>query len=334
LSKLPGKLGRRILLGVLFGVLVYAGMAFWVDVRGIRDALARLPLWVLPAACALSFANYGIRFWKWQRYLRLLKIDLPRGTSWLIYLAGFSMSVTPGKLGEVFKAWLIRRINGTPIHVSAPIIIAERFTDLLAYLILVALGGIASYPQYQWVFWLTLGLCALGLVLAGSVGFSRFTARLFKRLPYLWRLAPRIEGSFASTRILLSPREILLPTLTSVVGWGCECAGFWLIASQLVDKPLPFLAAVFAYAFSAIAGAVLIIFPGGLGITEGSMGTILRRQYSDLGGLARDVARQKAAGAVILSRLCTLWFAVLVGLIATMRFTQKYGGVEENADAK
>jgi len=328
---LPAKLRRRLMIGVLFGMLVYVGMAVLLDVRGVTEAIMRLPLWVLPTACALSFANYVCRFWKWQRYLKLLEIRMATRTSWLIYLSGFSMSVTPGKLGEVFKSWLIRKINRTAIHQSAPIIVAERFTDLLAYLILVALGGIASLPEYQWVFWATLGLCGLGLVLAGSERFSRLMAGLFRRLPYLWRLAPRIEGSFASTRILLAPGEIVMPTLVSVVAWGFECTGFWLIANAMAAGDVSYLTAVFAYAFSAVAGAVLIVFPGGLGITEGSMGAILRRTYysGDVKALIEG-ARQAAAAAVILTRLCTLWFAVGIGLIAMARFSRLYGGVDEN----
>ena len=87
---------------------------------------------------------------------------------------------------------------------------------MLAYLILIALGGIASYPEYQWVFWLTLALSGVGLALAGSRRFARVIARVLKNTPYLWRLSERVEVSFESTRTLLAPREILLPTLISV----------------------------------------------------------------------------------------------------------------------
>jgi uncharacterized protein (TIRG00374 family) len=326
-------MGRRLFAGVLFGVLVYAGMALWADAPGLLRTLRGLPLWVVPAACGLSLANYAVRFIKWQRYLALLEIDLDRRTSALIYLSGLSMSVTPGKMGEVFKSWLIRKVTGTPIHTSAPIVVAERYTDLLGYLILVAIGGIRTLPDYAWMFWAMLGLCALGLFLAGSEGFSRLVARSFRRLPYVWRLVPRIEGSFASTRVLLAPREVVVPTLVSVLGWGAECTGFWLIANAVVPGSTPFLYAVFAYAFSAVAGAVLIIFPGGLGVTEFSLGRAVRLELSAL-GYAEEVARQMATGITILARLCTLWFAVLVGFVATALFRRLHGAVEEPAAAE
>ena len=277
-------MGRRMLAGVLFGMLVYVGMAMWADAGAVATALRRIPLWVIPACCALSFANYLVRFLKWQRYLVLLDVRLDTTTSFLTYLSGLSLSVTPGKMGEVFKCFLIKQVNGTPIHTTAPIVVAERFTDLLGYLILVAIGGLQTMPEHAWIFWVTLGICAVALALAGSAIFANFTAGLFKRLPYVWRLVPRIEGSFASTRILLAPKEIFMPTLVSVIGWGLECTGFWLIANSVSDGSVPYLYAVFAYAFSAVIGAVLIIFPGGLGITEYSMGKLLVKRLRAWGG--------------------------------------------------
>jgi hypothetical protein len=40
-------------------------------------------------------------------------------------------------------------------------VVAERFTDLLGFLVLVAVGGLATAPEHAWVFWSTLGLCAV-----------------------------------------------------------------------------------------------------------------------------------------------------------------------------
>lgn len=50
------------------------------------------------------------------------------------------MSVTPGKIGEVFKSYLLKEQIGTPISKSAPIVFAERITDFLS-LVLLSLTG-------------------------------------------------------------------------------------------------------------------------------------------------------------------------------------------------
>ena len=341
-------LARRLFAGVAFGILIYAGVAIWIGVDRFRSALADFPWQLLPVAMGLSFTNYLIRFVKWERYRTLLGIQLDRRTSFEVYMAGFSMGITPGKMGEVLKSWLIKKIDGTRIHHSAPIVVAERLTDLLGYLLLVAIAGLATLPEYQWVFWAVLAVCALVIALAGSERFSVLVYRVIKNTPYFWRLAPKVQGSFESTRVLLSPREIALPTLTSTVSWGCECVGFWIIARALTPGgELPFSFAVFAYAFSAVAGAVLILFPGGIGPTEGFLGSLLRHEIQPafpashpglvgLGGSAleearRELARAHAGAAVLLTRICTLWFGVGVGLIFLARFRRRFGDLEESA---
>jgi len=331
--------GRRVLLGVLFGVVLYAAIVLWRGVDSLVETLKDFNPWWIPVALALSFGNYALRFLKWEHYRRLLGIDVPVGTSWLIYLAGFSMGVTPGKMGEVLKSWLLRRVAGTPIHASAPIVIAERATDLFGFLLLVAVAGITSHPEYQIYFWILLALCAVAIALVSSGRVAWFVGRVVARTPYFWRLTAKVDGSFRSIRVLLSPKQIIWPTLLSSVSWGLECVAFWLLA-RAIGGDIPFDFAVFAYAFSAVAGAVLVIFPGGLGPTEGLLGKLLTENWREslgrtmLDATAHEIARNQAAAATLLARLCTLWFGVLVGFVALLIFQRRHGRIDESVDAE
>ena len=103
--------------------------------------------------------------------------------------------------------------------------------------------------------------------------------------------------------------------MLSTFGWGLECYAFFLISEALVPGGLDLSSATFIFALSAIVGAVLIVFPGGLGVTEASMGGLASGCYQAL-GLAQDVAAARALSATFLIRLCTLWFAVAIGLLA------------------
>ncbi|MAE28776.1 MAG: TIGR00374 family protein [Planctomycetes bacterium] len=315
-SPAPKPTGRRILLGVLAGAVLYGAMALWADLSALLTAVAEMPWTVLPLACALSFANYALRFPRWQRYLHLLDVRLARPTSFLVYLAGLSLTVTPGKLGEAYKSFLLKDLTGTPIHRSAPIVIAERVTDLFGFLLLLALGGLVSHPEQRPLFAAVTVLC-LGLVACvSSPRLSGPLLRLCRRLPLLSSLSDKLEGALESTRILLAPREIPRATLLATLGWGLECYAFFLVAEALVPGAITFQFATFAFALSAILGAVVIIFPGGLGITEASLGSLLGSRFT-LAGLAAEAARTQAFAATILIRLCTLWFAVFLGLLAT-----------------
>lgn len=316
---LPAGLGRRLALGVLLGMVVYAGLLLWADLDGLGAALSDFPPLVALGAAGLSLLNYGVRFLRWEDYRRRIGIRLPRKTSWLVHLAGLSLTVSPGKMGEALKSLLVKDVDGTPIHRSAPIVVAERFTDLLAFLVLLALGGLASRPGLGGLFWGTLFACAALVVLFTSPTAARAIVGASRRLPPLARLAGRIEGALASSRSLLAPRRLLVPTLLATIGWGLECIGFLLVASTYAPEGVSLAFATYAYALAAIAGAVVLVAPGGLGVTEASLGALLAAEYL-AAGLPDERAQACAASAVLVIRLCTLWFAVGVGLVALWLF--------------
>ena len=81
-----GTPGRRILIGVVAGAILYGGMARWADLSSLLETVETLPWMLVPAACALSFTNYVVRFPRWQRYLKCLAISLDRGTSFLVFV--------------------------------------------------------------------------------------------------------------------------------------------------------------------------------------------------------------------------------------------------------
>jgi hypothetical protein len=152
------RLLRRTLIGVALGVLVYVVILLVFGVREVADALAEFAYWTVAAALGLSSINYLLRFWKWELALGWLDIragsqglhppaeQLSLGRSALIYLAGLSMSVTPGKLGEVLRSVLLRASDGVPFTRTAPIVAADRLSDVIA-LVVLALIGVAEFRQ-------------------------------------------------------------------------------------------------------------------------------------------------------------------------------------------
>ena len=107
------RLVRRALLGVVLGALIYLVAVLYVDIAAMRSALADFRWSAVGLALLLSSVNYLLRFWKWELCLGWLGIREPgpgnapgltRGRSLLIYIAGLSMSVTPGKVGEVLRS--------------------------------------------------------------------------------------------------------------------------------------------------------------------------------------------------------------------------------------
>ncbi len=323
------RIARGLLLGAALAIVLYGLLALRADVGRVRNAMADFPIALVPIAMSLSFANYLVRFVRWERYRKRLGIELDPLTSFTIHIAGLALTVSPGKMGEAFKAWLIRRVNRTPVSVSAPIVVAERFTDLLAFLVLIAAGGLetasqaSDRPTEAWIFWTTIALCAALLCLATSRRAQTIVLGIAARLTIGARLVPQMEASLASTRTLLAPREILVPTLLATLGWSLECFAFQLVASAFVPGGVSFLFAAHVFALAAVAGALAFVVPGGLGVTEASMQTLLARRYVAL-GVGAETASATALSATLVIRICTLWFAVAIGCVATLAFRMRF----------
>jgi uncharacterized protein (TIRG00374 family) len=222
--------------------------------------------------------------------------------------------VTPGKLGEVVKAVLLRESHGIAAARTAPIVIAERFTDLMGLLLLACVGifTFKTDPRF-----LAVGalLIALGLVVVSVPPIAMFFLRLSSRIPLVRRLTPKLEEAYQTTAALLRPRPLGLGVLLSVVSWFFECAAFWAVVHGFPGATVNLQAATFIYASMTVAGA-LSFLPGGLGVTEAGMLTMLGR-------LATGCGPGVAAAATFVTRLCTLWFAVLVGLAALLIFARR-----------
>lgn len=307
---------QRALIGVVLGVLLYVGAVLYVDLGRIREALVGYAWSAVLFALLLSSANYLLRFLKWELCLAWLDVrghhpgdapGLTRARSLLIYLAGLSMSVTPGKVGEVLRSYLLRLTDGVPFTRTAPIVVADRLSDLVALVILSAIG-VSQFREYLPVVLVTLVLVIAGVVVLGTPRLCRGLLALLARLPGLARISARAEALVDSSAALLRLRPLLLLSLLSVLGWGLECVGYWLIVRGLVGADASLALCTFLWSTTTLIGA-LSFLPGGLGATEGSLAVLVAR-------LASGVSQAAALATTLLIRACTLWFGELVGGLA------------------
>ena len=308
------KLLLRVILGVAAGVAIYVGFSIWADARSVGRALADFKWSIALAALALAFLNYLVRFVRWHYYLKVLGLRVPAGHSFLVFLGGFSLTVTPGKLGEVVKALLLRESHGIPAARTAPIVVAERLTDLMG-LLLLACVGIFTFKTDPRFLIVGAALIVFGLVVISVEPLAAFFLRLFARLPGLRKIAPKLEEAYRTTAELLRPAPLVLGVALSTVSWFFECAAFWAVVHGFAGASVDIQAATFIYASMTVAGA-LSFLPGGLGVTEAGMLTML-------GELATGCGRSVAAAATFVTRLCTLWFAVVIGIAALLIFARK-----------
>ncbi len=309
---------RKILYAMLLGVCVYFGLALYSGLGKIRDSLAIFHVETFFFACGLAFGNYVLRFLKWEFYLSRLGIrNIPKLDSFLTFLSGFVLTVTPGKVGEVFKSLVLFETHGVPMTKTAPIVVAERATDVIGIVALIVFGSLGFSGGLLWAGIGSALVLAL-IIIVGNKKLSMALIHIVARLPgKLSKIAPKLEAAYESLATLLALRNLLVPSLLSAAAWTLECLALWVILGgfgQSTSIPL----ATFFYATSTLVGAIVPV-PGGLGITEGA----LMSQMTQIGHVEKGIA----TAAMILVRFATLWFAVLVGFIALSWMKRRHPGL-------
>jgi len=306
------KLKRTLWLSLAAGIAVMLAVALFADIGGTIDALRGMRVAWLPLLLLFSLANYATRFGKWEYFLRLLDLRLPTWDSLLVFLGGFVFSITPGKLGEVFKALLLKEMRNIPVARVAPVVFAERFTDLGGLLILASVGVYGSGTG-GWA-WLA-GLLIL-VILFALISSRRLEDRilaLMSRFGALGRKTESAARALDAARALLRPRDLPALLAISTVSWFWECWAL-VFAAKAFGMELALSDAVFIYSLATLAGA-LAFLPGGLGVTEGSLAVLL---------VTRGLSRGAAAASTLVIRATTLWFAVGIGLLALMILDRRW----------
>lgn len=303
------KLRGRLLVSLVLGALVFVGLSAYADFSDVLDGLGRFRWEYVPLVLALTSVNYALRFLKWQFYLRTIGVkDFPVRDSALVYFAGLGMVVTPGKVGEWLKCYLLRELHGTPFSRSAPIVIAERLTDSLGLVVLGAAGLVVFGDAWPAFVVVVAGGAALTFLARNQRLAYRVLDRL-ERVPVVARFARHAEEFYASSYALLSPFALGSMTLLSVVSWGFEVLGFYavLLGLGVEGGAETLLKASFIMPAATLASALLLT-PGGLGVAEGGI--------TGLSQVLLDLSKGDAAVGTLVIRFGTLWFGVIVGLIA------------------
>jgi len=309
--KLPRNLMSRSFIVIGFSVTLYAAIVLVFGWDDIYRELAGFSPVLFAALAGLSLVNYALRFWRWELFLRELGVLLPVRESIGLYFATYIMVITPGKIGEVFKAAILRERFGVSLAKGLPVVLAERLYDFLAVLILAAVG-VFFWPGT--LAGLTTGLVSAAmvpvvLILLRNRGLRTRLLSRASRSSLVSKYRLGLDESLESFSTLLGVGPTLYGNILSIVAWFCECLGLWLVCRSLgLVVPLP--DSVFVYAAGTLVGS-LSFLPGGLGGTEATIIWLL--QFLEVSGAS-------AAAVALMVRLFTLWLAVLIGLVFFLFF--------------
>lgn len=298
----------------MLGAVIFLGLSLYANINDLFNAFENFKWYLLPLIFCLAFCNYLARFMKWNYYTGVLGININKKLSLSIFLSSFIMSVTPGKLGEIFKSYLLKEQVDTPISKSAPIVFAERITDFLSLVLLSIVGAVTF--NYGKGLIITIGaVFVVTIIILSSKTISYSVIRLLEKFRFISKISHKLHSAYDSINRMVQMKELAVALLISILAWFFECFAFYLVINNFgLDKlvHIDIFIATFIYGFATIAGAVTML-PGGLGATDASITGLL---------VLLSVPKSVSVASTLIIRVATLWFAVVVGIIAIL-FYQK-----------
>jgi uncharacterized protein (TIRG00374 family) len=306
------KLKNNLLLFTLFGIAIFVALSIYADISDMLTAFYSFKWVYIPLILFLTFLNYTFRFFKWDYYLKNIEIDISRKDSIIVFFSGLTMSVTPAKLGEIFKSYLLKELNDIDMSRSVPIVFAERATDMIGLVILASIGFSAFWYGKE-VLLFVMAFILFAILIIQSKKICLRLIDFISRIRFVSKYVDNFHALYESAYTLFGLKNVLIAVLISVISWFFECLALFFVLKGF-GAEASLLVSMFAFSFSTVAGAASMI-PGGLGIAEGSITGLL---------VIDGISKAIAVGATLIIRFCTLWFGVLVGVATLSLYRNKF----------
>ncbi|OLN26549.1 hypothetical protein DVDV_2606 [Desulfovibrio sp. DV] len=265
--------------------LVYA---FWgLDFSDLWDTILRYDAMALFWTTVFSFLGYGVMA------MRLNFLSGFTAGNWTCFKA-FLMSmavnnIVPAKLGELAKAFYLRRECRFSLSRSITMVFWERFFDLNAIL---AMGLVVAFHFNLKMAFVPLA-AAVGAIWVGLWVVRRypdFVGRIIEKMP-----SNRLAEFMAELKLQVlhgvTPGFMTLLGLYTVVCWLLYAGSTFLVLMWVADLPLTFGHAAAVFVISSF-GMAMPSSPGALGVFEAAV-------VFSLGLFGVDRAQALAAGLVL-----------------------------------
>ncbi len=299
------KFVNKILIVTVIAIGFYVSFLLISDFNILYNKITNFKIIYLPLILSLVSASWLALFFRWTILLKKVNVSIPLKTNFLIYLSSFSLSATPGQLGELIKSQLLKNKFNIPVAKTAPLVIIERLYDLTGAVFVSILGlwflGIGIYI----IIIASTCLTVIFLLLRSRTAFNKIL-NLVKNIRFLSKVTESLSESYDTIHLSLNRKILFLSIISSIVYWFVIGIAAYFVLKAVGIDTVSYVNVISIYSSSLILGAASFI-PGGIGVTEGSIAGLLT-----LNGV--DISIAFVLG--ILIRIFTLWYGVLVGFVA------------------
>ncbi|MCV0402087.1 MAG: flippase-like domain-containing protein [Chloroflexi bacterium] len=272
-------LARRFLNVRTIGSIVFAALMLFllfrfalnVDFGRTWGLITGANLWLLLVATAAYYLTFPIRGFRWRYVLARSGVRVPfRDASEILFLSWFVNCLVPAKLGDLYRAYLLKGNYGASASRTVGTIFIERIADIIVIFGLALAAGYWSFrgrsrPEIDFLFLIGFVVAVVLVILVISLRWfgDRLTTRLPARVADLY--ARFREGSTNAVSLRALP---VILVLTGAI-WLLEGARLYFViqALALPEVGLGISASVFVALAAALLTAIPLT-PAGVGFVE------------------------------------------------------------------
>lgn len=304
----------RTIISILIPLAVIAG---FVALNGeqlgrVPGLIAQADLRLAVLAFVIFYVGFPLRGLRWAVLLRGTGTKVStRDSTEIIFLSWLVNCVVPAKLGDVYRAYLLKINTAASLSRTFGTVFIERVMDLVAIALLGIAAGYWSFrdglpPAIQLIF--AIGLVVVAVLAVGLFTLRNFGRRILVALPLPHRFLEfydRFEdGVFRAIEVRQLP---FLGTLTGTI-WMTEALRLFLViqAFGFTDVRVGLSGAVFVALIGSLLTAVPLS-PAGLGIVEAGIVGVLTVAYG--------VPLAEATAIALLDRVISVFSIIVLGTI-------------------
>ena len=303
------KFDNRIIWVVIASVGLYGVFLFFSDFNIISEQISNFKYEFLPLILLLVSISWTPLLVRWQILLKKNDINIPIKKSFLLFLGGMSMSITPGHVGELIKSQLMKTIYNIPRTKTAPIIFVEKFYDLTGAIIASIIGIIILGMDTNLIL-ISVSILIVIIFLIYYRPIFEFILKRVTKTKFFSKYSENLSDSYEIVRNSTTPQISSISFGLSVLYWIIISVAVHFILLSFGIESISILKTISIYSSSVIIGAISFI-PGGLGITEGSLIGLFSLEGIDI-SLALILS--------VMIRILTMWYSVSIGFIC-LKFT-------------
>jgi uncharacterized protein (TIRG00374 family) len=259
------------LIFALFLLFLLFRVVLDIDFSAIVDLIRGADPMLLLAALVVYYLTFPLRGGRWWYVLRKVGTTIRYwAATEILFLSWFVNCLVPAKLGDLYRAFLLKGNFGGSASRTVGTIFVERIADIVVIFILALAAGFWSFrgrqrPEVDLIFVLGFLLASILVILLIALRFAGHHVERF--------LPGRVEGFYARFRegstAALAPRAVTVIGVVTVIIWMAEGLRVFFVikALDLPDAQLGISAAVFVALVAALLTAIPLT-PAGVGFVE------------------------------------------------------------------